>query len=353
MAGFRFLLASATLAALLALSVSPAAAGDICTGLEARLASLERGQPLSANGDFQKYDAAVNKQRSELDQATAQARQGGCMGGFLFFQPRQGPQCAPLMATINRMRVNLAKLSAARDRAGAGQANSGYSGYDMAQQRAEVLRALAYNQCGDQYTGYQPREGGLFGLLFGQRRGPDPFSDAPQVGTYRTLCVRTCDGYYFPISFSTVQSKFAQDEQLCQSMCPGTEVSLYIHRNPGEDSEQMVSLAGQPYTALPTAFKYRKEYNAACTCHATGMTAGLTPANPDGSVAATMIDNTGSQTLVPVPEERPSPGEDPETLANRAGGFTPAAVTPAAAPVATLDPNRHIRIVGPEYYVAQ
>ena len=32
---------------------------------------------------------------------------------------------------------------------------------------------------------------------------------------------------------------------------------------------------------------------------------------------------------------------------------TPVTVPPAAAPVATLDANKHIRIVGPEYYVAQ
>ena len=60
-------------------------------------------------------------------------------------------------------------------------------------------------------------------------------------GTYRTLCVRTCDGYYFPISYSTVPSKFADDEQLCQRLCPATEVTLYSHRNPGEDVARAVS----------------------------------------------------------------------------------------------------------------
>ena len=82
--------------------------------------------------------------------------------------------------------------------------------------------------------------------------------------------MRTCDGYYFPISYSTVPSKFAEDEQLCRRMCPATEVTLYSHRNPGEDVAQAVSSSGRPYTALPTAFSYRKQYNAACSCRAPG-----------------------------------------------------------------------------------
>jgi hypothetical protein len=31
-----------------------------------------------------------------------------------------------------------------------------------------------------------------------------------------------------------------------------------------------VSVSGAPYTALPTAFKYRQEYNAACSCRKPG-----------------------------------------------------------------------------------
>jgi hypothetical protein len=346
MSGIRLFIA---IVALLA-AAGPAAAVDICTSLEARLAALERGQAPGANGDYQKYDAAVNKQRAELDRATQQARQAGCTGGFLFFQNRRSPQCPSLMATINRMRANLAKLTAARDRAGAGG-----SRYDLAQQRAEVLRGLAYNQCSPRYADYEPRNDGLFGMLFGQRRGGgDDYWNPPEVGTYRTLCVRTCDGYYFPISFSTVQSNFAADEQVCQSMCPGAEVSLYVHRNPGEDSEQMVSLAGQPYSALPTAFKYRKEYDSACTCRSAATYAAIDPAAPTGAVAAPTVDDGGVQTLVPVPESRPGPGDDPETAANRAGGFVPKPPGPVEAPVADLGASgRHIRIVGPEYFVAQ
>ena len=38
--------------------------------------------------------------------------------------------------------------------------------------------------------------------------------------TYRTVCVRTCDGYYYPISFSTNASRFREDEMTCRDPAP-------------------------------------------------------------------------------------------------------------------------------------
>ena len=38
------------------------------------------------------------------------------------------------------------------------------------------------------------------------------------AGTYRTMCVRLCDGYYFPISFSTTSERFPEDAQNCTAM---------------------------------------------------------------------------------------------------------------------------------------
>src|SRR5262249_61418205 len=97
-----------------------------------------------------------------------------------------------------------------------------------------------------------------------------PAPNAPLAGTYRTLCVRTCDGYYFPISYSTVPSKFPEDEQICHRQCPAAEVALYSYRNPGEDVARAVSTSGRLYSDLPTAFSYRKQYNAACSCRLPG-----------------------------------------------------------------------------------
>lgn len=92
--------------------------------------------------------------------------------------------------------------------------------------------------------------------------------DEPMVqhsSRFRTLCVRTCDGFYFPISFSTTQSGLARDAQQCQARC-GAPAKLFYHRNPGADVQHMVDLRGQPYSSLQNAFRYREEVVDSCRC---------------------------------------------------------------------------------------
>jgi Protein of unknown function (DUF2865) len=84
-------------------------------------------------------------------------------------------------------------------------------------------------------------------------------------GTYRTVCVRLCDGYYFPISFAVTRDRFERDAKTCHNSC-GTQARLFVYRNPGAEAEDMVDLSGRPYQQLSTAFLYRREYVASCKC---------------------------------------------------------------------------------------
>lgn len=86
-----------------------------------------------------------------------------------------------------------------------------------------------------------------------------------EAGTYRTMCVRLCDGYYFPVSFSATRDRFGRDAKTCENSCGG-QARLFVYRNPGADVEDMVDLRGQPYRKLNTAFLYRTEYVPACRC---------------------------------------------------------------------------------------
>lgn len=97
--------------------------------------------------------------------------------------------------------------------------------------------------------------------------GDDPEEDEERKSqpTFRTMCVRMCDGYYFPISYATTQERFAKDALACHSKCGGA-ARLFVHRNPGETLEQMVDLQGRRYAQLPTAFLYRTQFVAACKC---------------------------------------------------------------------------------------
>lgn len=80
--------------------------------------------------------------------------------------------------------------------------------------------------------------------------------------TVRTMCVRKSDGYYWPISFSTTKHYLNQDAATCQAQCPQTQVALYFHKTMGENVNNMVSLKGEKYRDLATAFLYRTKRDA-------------------------------------------------------------------------------------------
>src|SRR5262245_49985282 len=68
-------------------------------------------------------------------------------------------------------------------------------------------------------------------------------------GTFRTLCVRLCDGYYWPISFTTTNASFARDSAACEKSC-GSPARLFVYKNPGGDPDDMEDLRGRPYKLL-------------------------------------------------------------------------------------------------------
>ncbi len=109
-----------------------------------------------------------------------------------------------------------------------------------------------------------PRGVGIFDL-FDDENDAEEFSSAG--GTYKTVCVRLCDGYSFPISFATTSSRFARDQKTCENSCT-SPAKLYVHRNAGSDPKEMYDLSGKPYSALPTANLYQTSYDESCKCRA-------------------------------------------------------------------------------------
>lgn len=83
---------------------------------------------------------------------------------------------------------------------------------------------------------------------------------------YRTVCVRLCDGYYWPISFAADSADLARDSAKCEQSC-STPAKLYYAPMLGEAPE-LIDLNGQPYTRLGTAFQFRIRYNPSCKCRA-------------------------------------------------------------------------------------
>lgn len=102
-----------------------------------------------------------------------------------------------------------------------------------------------------------------------QPRASSSFEDdsTPHVsGTVRTVCVRTCDGYYFPISQSTSGRNLNADNARCKATC-GSDARLFYSTNQSEpDIASMIDLTGRRYDAMNTAFAYRKALRPGCSC---------------------------------------------------------------------------------------
>lgn len=185
---------------------------------------------------------------------------------------------------------------------------------------------------------------------------------SPLGGRTTTVCVRLCDGYFFPIGYGSDESEYERDARLCMLRCPNQQTELFVRR--GGDTpiaEAESAITGDAYIELANAFLYEADYNPACGC---------LPA--DGRVSIGMV-GLGERfenrlTVAPPPSEdavaerpsyppigprRPEPSEDPSTVENRAGGLV--ATRLQLQPIAsdTLVSDAGVRLVGPAFMYAQ
>ena len=341
----------------------------MCVRLEGQLAALDRG----GGGDpareeqIRRYQDSQTRQQAELDRVTMQAKRMGCdSSGFFSLFGGQQAQCGPVNTQIQQMRANLDQITSNLERLRGG--GPGGVSPERDSQRRSVLLALAQNNCGPQYANAAQSQGGgnFLSNLFGGNSAGNPQAVPPsdlgpqsQSGTFRTVCVRTCDGAYFPISFATVPARFPDDERTCKALCPAAEAVLYAHRNPGEDMNSAVSISGQPYTALPAAFKFRSEFTPSCSCKAAGQTWADALKSADDKAAAEQQGDiiVTEESAKKMQQQRLNKG----TPASAKKGATPAPTT-AAAPAATVpadtgttanSDNKPIRSVGPTFLPQQ
>src|SRR6476620_9145611 len=242
-----------------------------CMQLQQELASAQSG------GGASSALPAINKQiqdTTRVYQGTKAAMEdAGCFQSFLIFgrSLSRTPNCLKMNDRMEDAQRQLDQLQGQRDAIASGAGNR--------RRQAELMDALARNGCsGGRPMPQQARRdsggGGLFGW-FG-RGNDEQEAQQPETpvyrsidpnGRYRSVCVRTCDGFFFPVSYQTYANRLAQDATVCQSSC-AAPAELYVYRNPGQEIDQAISLNGTAYADLPAAFKYRKSYIKGCSCKA-------------------------------------------------------------------------------------
>ncbi|WP_295558967.1 DUF2865 domain-containing protein [uncultured Hyphomicrobium sp.] len=291
---------------------------SVCLELEQRL--VQEGQrggdsrnliPMVQN-ELRQVEDVYRGQRRELDRAD-------CYEYFLFSKTlKKSRRCVDLANQADDARRRIDDLEVQLRQL---EGSSGRSYQD------EIIRELARNNCGPNYQQQARRQsgGGISGFWddeesSGGYGGGSSFGALPYA-TYRTVCVRLCDGYYFPVSFSTLPNHFQRDEEVCHSKC-ASPASLYYHQNPGAGMEQAVEARSNvPYTQLKSAFLYRKQYVNGCSCKMAeykpepGVTVeqGAGGAG-DGWTAQVPTGSTGGQAPPPSPPPQQAPQGGGEQL---------------------------------------
>ena len=215
-----------------------------------------------AGGGSQKAAAAAVRQQSEMARLSAHSRAIGCgRAHFLFFDDRPA-QCDALNARIESLRASIAQLQSAA-----------YGGGGLRQQLQNQYEV---------YCRGQRQQSNILDQLFGGRdqivyppAGPpddgaimEPQQDNTPRGGSEAVCVRTCDGSFFPISYSARRANLGDLQEMCSAQCPAAEVKLYT-RAP-RDMNTAVSIDGDSYTNLENAFKYEKQVVPNCACRKPG-----------------------------------------------------------------------------------
>jgi hypothetical protein len=348
---------AASLSLALVPGVSQAAS---CAALEAQLAKASSG----SGGGRAKYDRAIAAQEAELGKSRARASRNNCSGIATLLG--SSATCRSINSTIKKMEGNLRSLNAKAAKLGGGG------------NRSQIAATMKRQGCGQTQEKSRSLIEAVFGGGLSKQRGtlsapPSRDRDTKDrqrvtvsagritledtgpsgTGPYRTLCVRTCDGYYFPISFSSNSSEFPRDEQACSAMCPGTETELYYHLNADEESEQMISTRDdRPYADLANAFRYRTSAvgaDATCACNRPRNFTVL--AGKTGADLTPQLDELVVEEFIATPARRPDPALDPESIADAFGAMNEATERRMLAGTrdGTTPVADDVRLVGPVF----
>ncbi|MDQ1198698.1 DUF2865 domain-containing protein [Agrobacterium sp. SORGH_AS 787] len=333
-----------------------AEAQDICETLEAQLRQpAESTQVIGTTAQVRQFANALTQQNLVIRRIKNDLRSYGCSSGSVIVYGNPNAQiCGDIADALAQAEAERDMIAQDRNRMLASRRTEAADRWDR------IMAALDAEGCLDRrppdYASTDP------GLDAQPRGYTDPFNDnqrdignygptpdMPTEGGLRTLCVRTCDGAFFPISSNATPMDFGAQAAQCERMCPGTETELFYHSMVGQESSDMVSAkTGQPYKSMPTAFAYRNGSPAtrspSCSCNMAAYHQEMKKQNEQASAPQSSPDRSYSGiTRIPAPKtENPKPAS-PE----------PAPQVEAKAPPAPerdYDPkNSKVRIVGPQF----
>jgi hypothetical protein len=146
-------------------------------------------------------------------------------------------------------------------------------------------------------------------------------STRAETGPASAFCVRTSDGFHFPVQAHAGVSAL----QACHAFCPASETKLYS----GGTIDNAVASDGSRYADLDTAYLYRKQLVAGSTCNGRDVfglahvDVNTDPTLRPGDIVATktgLVAVTGMKNKVaefaPIDRDRSVPKSTREKLSN-------------------------------------
>ena len=327
-----------------------------CPRLTAQLAALQ--SDTGAQAKVQQFQSAIDRQNQEYERTLDYVRSIGCD-----IDPESGNECRALDANLQRMRSNLDKLQAQYQRL---SDTAGQNHEDERQRLQAMIEDLGCN--GAVPPSGARRSAGLFENLFGPDEADpgiqpalptppqesdlqnfnEPQADERFLGrTLRTICVRKCDGFYFPISFATDSSRFTQDAESCAQQCPTAEVELFAYDTYAQQPEDAISTSsGQALKDLPNAFRFRTSFNPSCTCKAAATSVAQSVA-PAGEALKRLDEATLDAAAAP---KKPTKAAKPVATASPvpAAKTTPIDVGRIVETTTASGEKKRVRVVGPQ-----
>ncbi len=98
------------------------------------------------------------------------------------------------------------------------------------------------------------------------RHGKRPGASAATSSPRRPVCVRLCDGFFFPLSSFSRSDAIASQDAACTGLCPDAATALYFLPAGSDKIQDAASVSGERYTALPASLRYRATRDRACAC---------------------------------------------------------------------------------------
>lgn len=254
---------------------------EICADIQKRLngGTLTIGN----NAETRAITRAINDQNALVRQIRIDMRRNGCsIGSVIVYGNQNAEFCGELGDHLVEARAELDYLTSQRSKLQLSRQSSlpdderraledDWDYYGCS--RANAVQLPPPDLSIPQVVGRDPSPLDPSVTIIAPTKRPANPQTSTQ-GSLRTVCVRLCDGKFFPISNNATPLDFSSQSQQCNTACPGSQTELYYHSLIGQETRDMIStVTGKRYAELPTAFRFQsmgKTRDSTCGCGPVG-----------------------------------------------------------------------------------